>query len=33
MAAMDIAILPALVLYLIFSKNIIKGMVSGAVKG
>lgn len=33
MAAMAVAILPALVLYMIFSKNIIKGMVSGAVKG
>lgn len=33
MAAMVLAITPALLLYSIFSKNIIKGMVSGAVKG
>ena len=33
MAAMAIAIAPALVTYMLFSKNIIKGMMSGAVKG
>lgn len=33
MAAMTIAIAPALLLYSIFSKNIIDGMVTGAVKG
>ncbi len=33
MAGMVIAIAPALILYTIFSKNIINGMVSGAVKG
>lgn len=33
MSAMLIAILPAMVLYFLFSKQIIKGMVAGAVKG
>lgn len=33
MTAMFLAILPAIVLYLAFSKQIIKGMVAGAVKG
>ncbi len=33
MTAMIIAILPAMVIYFIFSKQIIKGMVAGAVKG
>lgn len=33
MAAMFLAILPALLLYFAFSKQIIKGMVAGAVKG
>ncbi|HBG55081.1 MAG TPA: carbohydrate ABC transporter permease [Ruminococcaceae bacterium] len=33
MAAMFLSILPAIILYLAFSKQIIKGMVTGAVKG
>ena len=33
MAAMFMAILPAIILYFAFSKQIIKGMVAGAVKG
>ncbi len=33
MTAMIIAILPAMIIYFIFSKHIIKGMVAGAVKG
>lgn len=33
MAAMAIAIAPALITYMLFSKNIINGMMSGAVKG
>ncbi len=33
MTAMLIAILPAIVLYFVFSKQIIKGMIAGAVKG
>lgn len=33
MAAMFMAILPAIILYFTFSKQIIKGMVAGAVKG
>ena len=33
MTAMLLAILPAMVIYFIFSKQIIKGMVAGAVKG
>jgi raffinose/stachyose/melibiose transport system permease protein len=33
MTAMIIAILPAMALYFVFSKQIIKGMVAGAVKG
>ena len=33
MAAMLLSILPAIILYLAFSKQIIKGMVTGAVKG
>ncbi len=33
MTAMIIAILPAMVIYFVFSKQIIKGMVAGAVKG
>lgn len=33
MTAMLVAILPAMVLYFIFSRQIIKGMVAGAVKG
>lgn len=33
MSAMCIAIAPALILYTIFSKNIINGMIAGAVKG
>ncbi len=33
MAAMFLSILPAIAIYLAFSKQIIKGMVTGAVKG
>ena len=33
MTAMLLAILPAMLIYFIFSKQIIKGMVAGAVKG
>jgi raffinose/stachyose/melibiose transport system permease protein len=33
MAAMVIATLPTLILYVVFSKNIMQGMVAGAVKG
>ena len=33
MAAMFIAVLPAILIYFLFSKQIIKGMVTGAVKG
>lgn len=33
MAAMAVAVAPALLIYMMFSKNIIKGMMSGAVKG
>ena len=33
MSAMVIAVFPAMVIYFLFSKNIIKGMMAGAVKG
>ena len=33
MAGAILIIIPALIIYLIFQKNIVKGMVAGAVKG